>query len=952
MATNPNYALVADEWAPLSGAANGAIPSGRWVELTRRTRHGVSIKRGKQYELDQAQAGEYSTTLENSDGALDPLNSAGPWAGNIRPYQPYRRRLMVTPVANLLPQSIATGGDGTAAGPIPSTFYVNTPTAAITSTIVALGAGVAFEESNAFSFAIPSGQGVNSGIFNTDVQSVIPGQTYTFSLYVANNTASTTTRVLPYISWYNSSGSAVFGNGTGTDMVGAAGNPSWQRITVTATAPASCYGMRLGMNVGTTTAAASTILIDGLQLEKGSTATAWVNPGYWYSVFSGFVERFPSQYTDGGTRGEVVPTAVDAFALLAQRTLDDPLSEELRYLGPRFVYKLNDPAGSTLASDATGNNPGVPTVNGKSGAGSLVFGTSITATDTVNGVYAGSDTVCTISNWEPGTLAGTGGNTYGGATMLALDKAGIKGPANTSEWTRVIAFRYTGGTITDDARIWSAYDASNNNVGPNGANVDAWMNNTGVYLSTGGTLAPNGNSATFATSGTVNPADGNWHLAVFGMSVSGGKILASLDGATTGAVSATWNSANIPSGLSCDTLGGWRVASLGNLATFNFKGDLSFAAEFPYMLNSTQISGLYTAWRNQGMGESTGSRYARILRYAGYTGGTWLDTGNTASMGPASDITGADALSALQGVVDTESGSHWVQGSGTIRFRGRTARYNALTPVVVLGEGSGEIPYEDLQLDYDPTHLANIVTVTQTSTGQTFVAQDATSIANYMPRPLARTVNSTSALECQDAADYLLSRYKNPLPRVSAVKINLSGNPSAWASLMVLELGTRIRVMRRPSGAPAIQVDCFVEQMQWDFDDQGGAWLVLQCSPADTRPYGQFAAWHSTLNSPFSIGAGNVTIGPSADNTNPLAAQIGMGQQLVIDPGTAIAETVTVTQVGTTFSGWTSAFFNFTPNLAYNHASGAVVCEPLPSGATAPTAYDAAAAFDAISFAY
>jgi hypothetical protein len=217
---------------------------------------------------------------------------------------------------------------------------------------------------------------------------------------------------------------------------------------------------------------------------------------------------------------------------------------------------------------------------------------------------------------------------------------------------------------------------------------------------------------------------------------------------------------------------------------------------------------------------------------------------------------------------------------------------------------------------------------------------------------MSRTVNSSSALECQDAANYLLSRYKNPATRVSAIKLHPSANPALWPVCLALELGTRVRVMRRPPGVPATQIEAFVENMAWDFGDDGEAFLTLQCSPADLTPYGIFAAWHTTLHTTISSGVSTITIDASADNTNPLAGQLAAGQQLVLGQNTANQETVTVSAVGATSPGWTTATITLTANTTKGHTAGDTICEPLPTGVTDPTTYDAVSKFDSATFAY
>jgi hypothetical protein len=151
---------------------------------------------------------------------------------------------------------------------------------------------------------------------------------------------------------------------------------------------------------------------------------------------------------------------------------------------------------------------------------------------------------------------------------------------------------------------------------------------------------------------------------------------------------------------------------------------------------------------------------------------------------------------------------------------------------------------------------------------------------------------------------------------------------------------------------PATQIECFVENIAWDFGDDGEAFQTLQCSPADLTPYGIFAAWHTTLTSTIASGVATVTVNASADNTNPLAAQLAAGDQIVLGQNTANQETVTVASVGATSPGWTTATINLTANTTKGHTAGDTVCEVLPAGTTDPTTWDAVSKFDAVAFSY
>jgi hypothetical protein len=938
MALNPNYPVVEELWGPSWTAAGASFPASRMVNFVDRTLSQANARRGKQYELDQPQAGEYSVVLDSRDGTLDPTNTGGAYGGKILPYQPYRRRAMWPPSPNVLPSEVATAGDGFLAGTIPASFGVTVPSGSVTGSIAALGVGQAWQGSNVFSLAISNGTPINSGIFRFDSAAIRPGKKVTFSLYVANTTAGTSQGILPHIDWLAADGTAVFGSGSNTTIVGASGTPSWQRLSVTATAPTTgnVYGMRIGVNLGATATAASTVIFDGLQVEWASAASTWTGPGTWYPIFTGFTERWATQWANEGTYEEVTPTAVDAFALLSQVQLKEVFQEEIDSHSPRFCYPLGDAVGSTSFVDESGNFRALPAVMSKTGNGFLSAGNSVTSAS-ATGAYTGSTgTVATFAPPLPGNA------NVSPATVLDLTAVGINGPGNPSGWTRMVAFRATS-LPPDRLVIW---ETRTDDFGD--GTFDGHIR---VSIGSDGWLRVNANANltdynfSLAFSSGANVADGNWHLFMFGFDAT--HFRTSLDGVQSTSGSSGLVMTNPP----VDCLGAlWTPRTKS--ATDAFKGDLAFATEFSTLLSEADMSQLYSTWKSSASGESSNARYSRILRYAGYAGATNIGTGLTTSMGPADSLSGADAMSALNDVVTTENGEHFVSADGTIVFRGRGVRYNALTPALTFGDGPGELPYEDLQLDFDSTHLSNSVTVTQGPTGNDFTASDAASIAAYYTRSLTRSINTTSAFESQDAANYFVSRYKQPLTRVQSIKLHPSANTALWAPLLALELGTRVRINRRPFGAPMVSIDCFVEQISWDMNADNDAYVTLQCSPIDASPYGEFAPWHTTLNTPASIGVTSIIVNASADNVNPLSAQLPAGTQLILGLGTANQETVTVAGISGTSSGWTTALVGLTVATTKAHSVGDVICEALPSGVTDPAYLDSAEKFGTAIFAY
>lgn len=938
---NINWPLLEEAWGPIWNCNAGTIPLDRYVELTPRTEGQSSSSRGKQYELDQTQSGTTSIVLANKDGALDPDNASGPYAGRIQPAQPYRKRAQWPPTRNLLTQVQATGGDlgGQPLGAIsqstsgPSIYSQSD--ASLSGTFVASAS--AWSGGTVMQFSVPSGTVSGVLVAYTAQPAVAPGVAYSQVVWVRDVTASTSLQVKAALTWINASNATISTTYGGTSTLTGTTTAGWTQLTVTGTAPANAAAMSVGVAVAATAGATCSVQVDGWQLEKAATPSTWTCPGVWNAWVTGFTDAWDADWSMGGTYGTVTPTTYDSFALLSQKKLLDALTEEINLRSPRFLYTLSDPAGSTVAADTTGNYPAASLASSKYGAGSFVFGSSIAATAS-SGTYTGSTgTVVSVDNANPGAA------TFGAATFLSLVTAGISGPGSTA-WTRMIAFRNRGpNPPASAATLWSANDRN-----PAGGSLFLMnLQSTGVVASLAGPTS----GAAIVSFGTSAVLDGNWHLAFVGYD-GVDKVVTSVDGVTSTGTGygPTFN----PTGCASDAVAADANNYTGNASIQNYKGDISFVAEFPTLLGSADCTAIYAAWKSACTGDSSNTRYARVLTYAGYTGQQSLQSGLTTSMGAAS-FAGQDALSALQAVVETENGAHFVARDGTVTFQARSARYNSTVPTYVFGERTdlGEWPYEDAKPSRDTTHLANDVEVTQTASGQVFPASSTTAQTNYFPKTLTRNINSTSDTECQDAASYLLSRYVNPVTRVQKLLLHPSANPAMWPVCLSLELGMRVRVMRRPpSPAPAIQVDCFVEKIDTSNDDGAEAWWTLQCSPVDITPYGTFAAFHTTLNGTISSGVGSITINNGADNTNPCAGQIGGGQQLVLGLGTANQETVTVASVATTTAGWTTCVITLTANTTKGHTAGDVVCEPLPAGVTSATTWDTVSVLDAVAFAY
>jgi hypothetical protein len=452
--------------------------------------------------------------------------------------------------------------------------------------------------------------------------------------------------------------------------------------------------------------------------------------------------------------------------------------------------------------------------------------------------------------------------------------------------------------------------------------------------------------------GSTNFCDGNWHLLTISVPAAGGTLAFYVDGTQVG----TATSGGGPTGLASDVVG-CNVSLGNNQYSQGVVGDLAHVIELPFAVTSSQLANLYNSFRSASSGESSGSRYQRVLTWIGWTGKSRIDTGQTSSMGPATDLTGSTALDALNSIALSENGDSYAATDGALVFKARSARYNQRTPVAIFGEGppvgnSGEWPCEIAAIEYDPSHLANIVQVTQYQ-GPVFTAFDATSQQRYYPRTYQRTINVTSSNEAQDAANYLLSQLKDPHLRADTIHLHPSALPGLFNVCAALEKGQRIRLIKRPNDAPAITVDAFIEKLDWSWDpDTGDVFLDLQASPADLANYWQLGALHGTLKTQANSGTNTVTIYALPDSAvNPLAASLPGSYSLTFEPGTARQETIAIAPGGipSTTAGYSSATITLNANLAFTHPAGSVWCEPLPTGYTDPTTWDASSVLGALS---
>lgn len=847
--------------------------------------------------------------------------------------------------ANLLPRVIATGS--ASMDPVHDT---------VATWWLAFGSGSIAQATN-LSPAAPPGQStalawttpagttsVNATLYAAGASSSLPAQDciqvtaglpYTASVYL-NRAASAdaTVQVTLSILWFTSSG-AVFLPTTGSAATVTAG--AWARATVTGTAPAGAVWGRVKAAITTpaSTTATNTVYAAAWQAEQASAASTWTDPGLTAYGFTGYLDQLPQRWRLSQTWGELDAEGVDALAGFAQYTVQAPFVEEVLQLGASFFYQLADPAGSSTCTDTAAVRPPAPVEVSPFGAGSLVFGSSVTSTNPGSAFIGTPGPVATFNNNPANTpqLA---------QTYISLHKTTVTpGPPTSGAWTRMIALRCS--SIPASGTFPTLWNANTPSYGSNQSLVQIYIDPTTGFL-TVQLSGPAGAGPVAVSASSV--CDGNWHLVALAYTPAA-FVDVFLDGARIYHDNNGGSGYATPTGIITDVIGCAITPGASNYS-LGFVGDAADAIQFGFALTQAQATNLYTSWRTASSGESTGARTRRLAGWVGWTGATSIDNGSTTSMGPATDLVGASALDGLNTIAVTEGGNVYADLSGALAFRSRAASYNS-TPAFVFGENQawGEWPFEDVLLPEDTIQTYNIVPTTQYSTGQVALAQDTTSQANYFPRTYSgRTINSTSFPEVTDAGAYLLQQHKIPAIRCSGLRLHASAVPGLMRVCSQLEIGTRIRVYKgSPYRSTRIQFDGFVQKIEHSRDPVSGDTVyTLEASPADLASYWVLAAMHTTLHAQALSGQNQASINALPDCAlNALASSLPQGGQLTFDPGTAIQETMTLSPSGipATNPGYSSALLTFTSNFQFTHQANSVVCEPLPAGYTDPTTWDA-----------
>lgn len=772
---------------------------------------GWSTTRGGQYELDVVQAGTASLDVVDAAEWLNPVNTSSPWNSGANSLLPYRcmqigawwNASTKDTTGNLLNSGNKVYLSQTAYDP---SFES--------------GTSAVFVQSGAPTFATSTAQhfvGAQSlaCTFNGATDAVALGvvgvaaRQQTLSLYVFVPASHTAT-----VTWSNYT--TVVGSTIGTATSSTTG--AWQRLTVTGV-PAGPVTL---LQVSCSTAYPATVYVDALQLELGGAASAWTASGPKYSaVYTGYIERYPQQWDSQGFRGLKPLEAVDALSVLSRTIIRQSYAATVLADGPAVFVPYDDEAFPQTVLRPTGGQPyvGYQAIGSQSASVSFGGDTFLDGSKAVTLSQQNADPLVFSDNTQVTRL----GTRYG---SLAMDPQGF----TFEMWVRWTAGQtwYGAGSLglgesTTDPTI---HDGPINTFG-----IRTFTNKMGFYYrDPSGTFQVN--STALVTSGPYF-ADSSWHHFLL-VGVGSNAWRGYRDGILT---SGTYVSTPTP--MKIDNIYEYVNTYYGDLiSTASFAN----AALYGFALSGTQVAAHYQ--RGIGyLGEKSGTRALRLLTQYWSTN-VVTDTGVT-SMAADFSYSGRGMLDVLQEIADTENGLVWADAAGVVHQDSRETRYTAATSATsqfTFGEnsGAGELPYEELEYDYDPTYVYSEADLTAGGSGNQLPAiVNTTSQTAYGQRILSKTLQMQNDWDVNQAGLFYVGRYAKPAgapgtgapPRISKMTLDPAANPALFAAVLAMDVGMRITVKRRTS-AVTISGDYYVEQINHDASGDASSWKTeVQLSP-------------------------------------------------------------------------------------------------------------------------
>ncbi|TCO57117.1 hypothetical protein [Actinocrispum wychmicini] len=812
----PLFDFVADFTAGPPAVPGAAAVSLNSVAGTRT--QAWQTRRGRQYELGNAEAGTMTVSVFDRAETLNPANTSSAWnsgANTLLPYRCIQRAGLWNAASsnlagNVLNSTNTPPGSSTAYDPSFETTVAWTSVFGTAATRV-VSTTQAFAGTHSCAATLTASSDRVGGLMWT-----VPGQTYTLSVYVYVPATYTVTLVFgqysPTVTTYGSATSST--------------TAAWQRLSVTATATnAVSY---LHVKSGTAPGFPFTVYLDACQLELASSASAFTTTGPKRSPrYTGYIERYPQTWTDAGFRGVKPLEAVDALSVLSRTVINQTYQSTIAADNPYIYIPYTDQALPLTVQLPKGGQP-------------YLAYTSVAPSGQVNlggDTFLDGSAAANVSqqNDTPPTASPSAHNTYLGTQGM---QTMIPNAFTIEAWVKL-----TSGT--------AFLGAATIGVGENVYNQpiplpDGPRDYLGWYTTGGQLMVFFTNTASLGFGPFVpNPAtwtgfpDGQWHYLAICLRASGGGFDTAVDGAFN-----SWVWSPAPTAAQFPIMNLFVEATTG-YGTPTTSVSVAQLAAYPAALSSSQLLAHY----KRGIGyinELAGARVARLLNTY------WSATAYTAAAGYAKlapDFGYDDAnspqsartmLDVLQEITATENSFLYASADGRVVWEDRASRYTQQTSAATIGNSAGQLHPEGIEYDYDPTYVYSQANLSRPANSNFAPQINATSQTAYGQRILSATLQVNSDFDLSQAAIFYLNRYSKPggapglnaPPRVRRLVLSPASDPTMWNFVLGLELSQRITVAMRTSAGTLITGDYYVEAIAEQGSPADGSYTVeLQCSP-------------------------------------------------------------------------------------------------------------------------
>lgn len=540
-----------------------------------------------------------------------------------------------------------------------------------------------------------------------------------------------------------------------------------------------------------------------------------------YDVFFGYIDQWPQSYINPND-AFVTVTASDGFKILNMTDLPSHWEiaigeEKLRW------FRMADFSGSFYVFDSANSNS--------------------TSAQWMSSAGAGATSFC---NPGPPLIVGesTTSSAFDGARFVqAVDPLGINGVTPMFDQWTVEMWIQTTETETGNYAIWNHGDFIH---GGSLGMVVAGGNATLVAQ-----FGNRGSSNSMVTKNiqvTVNDGRPHHVYMTYRSNPSSGTVQELyVDGDNTAVSSGSFTDV-VTQGYSFMTIGApiYKSATASNNFTEYFRGSIQevilYESVFDGSFGNIPLEHYEAGSGKRYQGDRTDLRIAYLLTFVQWPeGGSDLAQGQSTVLGLIT--TGKTALQGLKEMETAEQGRLFMSKNGQVKFVDRNA-LGAGNYVTVqaqfddLGRNDVNhgIPYTDITFTYDDRYIFNDITVRQPS-GNFAETEDSTSQQRYYKRTSTiDNVQVDNGYLLTNIAASRLTQYKDPEIRIDSLTVNGRAEPAKQGTILDLEIGDRVTVIRTPAVGTEIEKTLIIEGVKHSFTTD--SWIVtFNTSPTNNAPF-------------------------------------------------------------------------------------------------------------------